>query len=196
MWWRDSKIAQEIMTECVHLVCLEVPYVFVRDIATAPKPWGCLKLEALTVYIAKQAGDEARWEAQVFEQISRLRRLLKLDLQRVPQDARIENESRPQEVKDWATLDLRLGSRSKDSSNIGVETGGGADIRCWSSLVQMEYFTYGGDRQTLGIDELVWMTEHWKNLSFVFGGFKGIVEDEDCAERDRIIKSMGLHLHD
>ena len=52
------------MTEYVHLVRLEIPYVFVQDIATAPKPWGCLKLDKLTVHITKQAGDEAEWEEE------------------------------------------------------------------------------------------------------------------------------------
>ncbi|KAF9095096.1 hypothetical protein BGX23_001093 [Mortierella sp. AD031] len=81
-----SEMVQEILTGCVHLVKLDVPHVFVRDIATASNPWGCLGLEELVVFIAKRPEDEDGWEGRVFEQISRLRQLRTLDLQRDPHD--------------------------------------------------------------------------------------------------------------
>ncbi|KAG0290473.1 hypothetical protein BGZ96_006061 [Linnemannia gamsii] len=73
-------MAQELLTECVHLVDFYAPHIYVRDIATASKPWGCLNLEDLTIYIVKQPEDEAEWEDRVFEQIGKLCQLVVLDL--------------------------------------------------------------------------------------------------------------------
>ena len=166
-----SGMVQELLTECVHLVNFEAPYIYVRDIASAPKPWGCLSLEELKIYIAKQPDDEAGWEGQVFEQISRLRRLLILSLKRNRRICDV-NEVDDDRVVPFSleTLDLRFGcsSRPKESSNSG------ADISCWSSLVQLWQFQFDGDRQVLGMEEALWMTENWRDLKYVVGCFKGV----------------------
>lgn len=47
-------MAQELLMECVHLVRFEAPYLFVQDIVAAPKPWSCLNLEELVIFIANQ----------------------------------------------------------------------------------------------------------------------------------------------
>ncbi|KAF9134246.1 hypothetical protein BG015_003439 [Linnemannia schmuckeri] len=184
-----STMVQEILMECSHLVDFDAPHILVRDIVKASKPWGCSKIQNLVVYIAKQPDDEAGWDGVVFEQISKLRRLQILDLQRDPHCSYLDEEPRPQEITDLATLDFRLGGG-------GNERGGGSDISCWSSLVQLRELSFDGDRQTLGMDELVWMTEHWRDLWCVCGGFKGIVGDEDCARRDRICLQSSLWIYD
>ncbi|KAF9541609.1 hypothetical protein EC957_002913 [Mortierella hygrophila] len=194
-----SAMAQEILMECTHLVDFDAPHIFVRDIVKASKPWGCSKIQTLVIYIAKQPDDEAGWDGLVFQQISKLRRLQSMDLQRDPHCSYFEEESRPEEITDLATLDFRLDARSKavavDHSG-GNERGGVADIRCWSSLVQLKELSFDGDRQTLGMDELVWMTEHWRDLWCVCGGFKGIVSPEDCIIRDRLCLQSGLWIFD
>lgn len=194
-----SAMAQEILMECTQLVDFDAPHIFVRDIVKASKPWGCTKIQNLVVYIAKQPDDEAGWDGLVFEQISKLRWLQSLDLQRDPHCSYFDEESRPEEITNLETLDLRLGVRFKAVANDnsgGNERDGVADIRCWSSLVQLRELSFDGDRQTLGIEELVWMTEHWRDLWCVCGGFKGIASAEDCARRDRLCHQSGLWIFD
>ncbi|KAF9087866.1 hypothetical protein BGX29_000564 [Mortierella sp. GBA35] len=70
-----SEMVQEMLMGCVHLVKTGAPHLFVRDIATASKPWSCLGLQELVIFVAKQPDDEDCWDGRVFEQISRLRRL-------------------------------------------------------------------------------------------------------------------------
>ncbi|KAG0373288.1 hypothetical protein BGX24_011893 [Mortierella sp. AD032] len=180
-----SAMVQEILVGCVHLVGLDAPHIFVQDIAKATKPWGCLTLQSLVVYIAKQAGDEPGWDDLVFEQISKLRRLHILDVQRDPHCSYLDDECRPNEIMLLETLDYRLN-----------RVAGEKDIRCWSSLVQLREFSFDGDRQTLGMDELVWMAEHWRDLWCVAGGFKGIQGDDDYAKRDLILRQAGLWVYD
>jgi hypothetical protein len=172
-----SVMVQEILTECVHLVHFEAAHIFVRDIATASKPWSCLQLERLVIYIAKEPKGKAEWEGRVFEQISRVRRLLVLDLQRPC----TVNDADRVDPNSMDSLDLRLPCfRLKDSSNTidGVEAEEegdsigderGANISCWSSLVQLQQFKFNSDRKTFGVDEALWMVEHWKDLRFIVG---------------------------
>ncbi|OAQ32460.1 hypothetical protein K457DRAFT_123479 [Linnemannia elongata AG-77] len=127
-----SAMAQEILMECTQLVDFDAPYIFVRDIVKASKPWGCTKIQTLVVYIAKQPDDEAGWDGLVFEQISKLRWLQSLDLQRDPHCSCFDEESRPEEITNLETLDLRLGVRFKAVANDnsgGNERDGIADIR-------------------------------------------------------------------
>ncbi|KAG0278450.1 hypothetical protein BGZ95_003982 [Linnemannia exigua] len=180
-----SAMVQEIMVGCVHLVGLDAPHIFVQDIVRATKPWGCLRLQSLVVYIAKQAGDEPGWDGQVFEQISKLRRLHILDVQRDPHYSYLDEETRPDGIMTLETLDYRLNRGAVEK-----------DIRCWSSLVQLREFSFDGDRQTLGMDELVWMAEHWRDLWCVTGGFRGIQGDDNCAKRDRIVRQAGIWVYD
>lgn len=202
-----STMVQEILMECTQLVDFDAPHVFVRDIVEAEKPWGCLKIQSLVVYIVKQPGDETGWDGRVFEQISKLRRLQILNLQRDPHYSYLDEECRPQEIMDLETLDFGFSPYSKALSNSNIISGAGgggndsgngscADIRCWSSLVQLREFLFDGDRQILGMSELVWMTEHWRDLWCICGGFKGIEGDEDCARRDIIYLQSGLWVYD
>ncbi|KAG0069675.1 hypothetical protein BGZ89_002344 [Linnemannia elongata] len=127
-----SAMAQEILMECTQLVDFDAPHIFVRDIVKASKPWGCTKIQNLVVYIAKQPDDEAGWDGLVFEQISKLRWLQSLDLQRDPHCSYFDEESRPEEITNLETLDLRLGVRFKAVANDnsgGNERDGVADIR-------------------------------------------------------------------
>lgn len=185
-----SGMVQEIMTECVHLVNLEAPYIFVRSIATASKGWGCLKLERLAVYIASQVGDGADWDGRAFEQIARLKRLRILDLQqRDPYGLSIvdDDEHQPQDILIMQTLDLRLPSNRKmlDSCN-----NGGSDIRGWSSLLQLREFAFEGNRQWMGVDELEWMVEHWKDLRYISGDFRDTTR---IASGERFKQLLALH---
>ncbi|KAF9911570.1 hypothetical protein EC991_003034 [Linnemannia zychae] len=184
----SSRMAQEILTECIHLDRLDVPYIFVQDIATAPKPWGCLNIGSLTVFIAKQPGDNVEWEGQVFRQISKLRRLESLELQDSPCRF-VEDDISPEELK---TLDLRLpsSSSSAESSNIGTDSSGG-DIRCWSSLVLMQEFTFETDHQSLGMEEALWMVDNWKDLWCICGKFTAIKE-EDTGSLKRLFHDKDI----
>ncbi|KAG9065491.1 hypothetical protein KI688_001779 [Linnemannia hyalina] len=185
-----SGMVQEIMTECVHLVNLEAPYIFVRSIATASKSWGCLKLEKLVVYIASQAGDEADWDGRAFEQIARLKRVRTLGLQGDPDGLSFvdDEDSRSQDIMYMQTLDLRLpSSRTMLES---CNNGGSGDIRGWSSLLQLREFSFDGDRQWMGVDELEWMTEHWKDLTCISGNFRAAV---GIASSDRLKQLLNQH---
>ncbi|KAF9147032.1 hypothetical protein BG015_011389 [Linnemannia schmuckeri] len=185
-----SVMVQELLTKCIHLVHFTASYIYVRDIATAPKPWGCSRMENLAVYIVKDPEDEAAWEGRVFEQISKLRRLLVLNLKRYQVFNMGDDDDRvlPHSME---TLDLRLGCSSipRDSSNIGGDGARvgrrgngnsckGADISCWSSLVQLQEVSFDGDRQTIGMEEALWMTEHWRDLWCICGGFGGVSGDD------------------
>ncbi|KAG0278449.1 hypothetical protein BGZ95_003981 [Linnemannia exigua] len=171
-----STMTQAVLTECVHLVRLDAPHVFVRDIATSPKPWGCLRLESLVLFIGIQKYDEPEWEGQVFRQISKLKRLQSLDLQRNPHSFH-PDIARPSFILNMATLDLGLPAFS--SSTESSDNSGG-DIRCWSNLVQLQEFSFDGDRQAFGMDEALWMVEHWKDLWCVVGEFTAVEENDNC----------------
>jgi len=188
-----SEMVQMILVECVHLTALDAPHVFVRDIAQSPKPWGCLGLEKLVVFIAKLKRDEDGWEGCVFEQISRLRRLTILDLQSDPYCTAFDDEPRPKAILGLQTLDLRLPTLlvSTDSKSTTNQGGSGSNIRCWSNLLQMKEFYFDDEKQELGIAELVWMTEHWPSLNYIFGEFKAI-KGADCERRDHIIREKCL----
>lgn len=201
-----SAMTQELLTECVHLVYFDAPYIFVRDIATAPKPWGCSKLVDLVTFIAKQKGDEGEWERKVFEQISNLGRLQSLDLQRSPHG--IDDTLRPpSSIFYFQTLDFRLSPSSNtedfygfgDDGNINSSSSSissrnsssGGHLPCWSSLVQLKDLTFDGDRQTVGMEEALWMTEHWKDLRCICGGFTG-VKGNDVGKLEQLFSKKGV----
>ncbi|KAF9140859.1 hypothetical protein BG015_001496, partial [Linnemannia schmuckeri] len=158
-------------------------------------------LECFTVFIAKQPGDKPEWEARVFEQISKLRRLQSLFLERAPYWS---GESvRPNAVMNMETLDLRLAcSRSRNSSspsnNGGVGTGGSGseggdgDLSCWSSLVQLRELSFDDDRQMLGMNEVLWMVEHWRNLAWVWGRFLVVEDDDGCDMLRRVFEKNNI----
>jgi hypothetical protein len=195
-----STMVLEILTGCPHLISLVAPYVFIRDVAKAQKSWVCLGLEKLVLYFAKQEGDEPAWESVVFGKIASLRRLLKLYLERDPHFSFFSDEPRSDDIMDLRTLDFRFpstttttttatkssSSKLEDSCNNdgGGRVGeGGADIRCWSSLVQLKHFTFDHDREELGLDELEWMIKTWSDLEWVSGAFTGIVRENTTTGR-------------
>ncbi|KAF9092098.1 hypothetical protein BGX29_010605, partial [Mortierella sp. GBA35] len=188
-----SEMVQEVLVECVHLITLDIPHIFVRDIATASKPWGCLELQELVVFIAKQSDDEDGWDSRVFEQISRLRRLRILDLTRDPHISGYGDEPRPRVILDLETLDLSLPPFKPEEDSCQGHHGGRdySNMRCWSSLVQLSEFSFDGDREMLGMEELLWMVDHWKELWCVTGEFRGI-EDDEKGERDRLLRERRI----
>jgi hypothetical protein len=161
-----STMAQGLLTECVHLISFYGQYIYVRDIATAPKPWGCSNLEDLAIYIAKEPEDEAGWEGRVFEQFGKLRRLLdmnlKLDLLNSGSGDGDEGEDQHgiEHLSRKETLDLRL------------------CCSFMSGSVQLQSLIFNGNRQKLGLEEALWMVEHWKDLEYVGGDFKGLEGDK------------------
>ncbi|KAG0285162.1 hypothetical protein BGZ96_010535 [Linnemannia gamsii] len=180
-----SVIAQEILVNCGHLIHFEAPYIYVRDIATASKGWSCLKLENLMIYIAKQSEDEPGWDGQVFEQISRLRRLQILDLRREQYFTGTVDDDRTRPFS-MATLNLQLDwfPHAENSSSYSGDGDGkrevngssdrGANVRCWSSLVQLKQFAFKDDRQVIGLKEALWIVEHWRDLWCITGEFRGV----------------------
>ena len=199
-----SAMTQELLTECVHLVYFDAPHIFVRDIATAPKPWGCSKLVNLVIFIAKQKGDEEEWEGKVFEQISKLGRLQSLDLQRFPHV--LYRSIRPNAIFCLQTLDFRLSPSSNteefngfgdednvgsNSSNSSSNSSSGGHLPCLSSLVQLKYLTFDGAQQTLGMEEALWMTEHWRDLRWICGEFKG-VKGDDVDKLEKLFLKKGV----
>lgn len=195
----SSAMAQEMLTECVHLVSFDAPHIFVRDIATAPKSWGCSGLENLSIYIIKQEEDEARWEGQVFRQISRLRRLESLDLQRNPymySDTMLAGAIRQLETLDFRLSPLSSTMSNDDHSNIdGNNSSSEDDIRSWSSLVLLQEVLFDGDRQELGLEEALWMTEHWRDLWCISGEFRG-VKGDDVGELEKVFREKGISYFD
>jgi hypothetical protein len=184
-----SAMVQEILTECVHLVRLCAPHVFVRDIVTASKPWGCLRLQSLTVYIARQVDDEAEWEERVFAQIGRLKRMCLLDLQRDPNRPSFDDD-RSLDILTLQTLTLQLSGSSSSSSSSIVDdfaTTASGGIRNWSSLLQLKEFSFDGDRQWMGVKELEWMVEHWKDLTSLTGDFRAAAGSSDSARMKQLL---------
>ncbi|OAQ32466.1 hypothetical protein K457DRAFT_309852 [Linnemannia elongata AG-77] len=193
-----SVMVQEVLAECVNLAELDAPYIIVRDIAKATKPWGCRGLYKLVVYIAKADGEEAEaeaeeWEGKVFEQIGRMRGLQVLDLSRDPYSFGVLG--RMSSFLNFDSLDLRIGN-SIDNSNRsnGSHWGRGNDIRCWSSLTQMRIFSFDGDGQRLGMDEARWMVEHWRELKCISGAFNG-VEGDECGLLDRLFLERDISFY-
>lgn len=199
-----SEIAQEILVNCGHLIHVEAPYIYVRDIATASKPWSCLKLESLIIYIAKQPEDEPGWDGQVFDQISRLRRLQILDLRREQYFSVNADDDRIRPLS-MATLNLRLDwfPQTKDSSDYSGDDDAkreadsssdrGANVRCWSSLVQLKELSFNGDRQLVGLKEALWIVENWRDLWCITGEFRG-VEIDNKDELERLFAGRGISL--
>ncbi|KAF9095956.1 hypothetical protein BGX29_008789 [Mortierella sp. GBA35] len=183
-----SEMVQEILAGCVHLIKVSAPHIFVRDIATASKSWTCLGLRQLVVFIAKQPDDEDGWDSRVFEQISRLRQLEILNLQRDPYLSVFIGEPRPDEILRLGTLDLRLPARSA-SEELSNNNG---DIICWSSLVRLRQFSFDRDRQTLGMEEVRWMLEHWRHLHSIEGNFKG-VDGDGRGGPDDLFRQKDIH---
>ncbi|KAF9147031.1 hypothetical protein BG015_011388 [Linnemannia schmuckeri] len=117
------------------------------------------------------------------------------------------------------TLDVRLSSSSKskessyesgadetegESRGRGIDEGG-ADIRYWSSLVQSKELVFDGDRQSVGLEEALWMTEHWKNLEYIEGAFRGVgggnvdklktlFAEKDVIYYDNVLSVNKIHL--
>ncbi|KAF9134247.1 hypothetical protein BG015_003440, partial [Linnemannia schmuckeri] len=179
-----SAMVQEVMMECAHLVHFFAPFVFLRDIVKAPKPWSCLKLERLSVCIVKQESDEPEWNGRVMKQISLLRRLQILNVDWVAAFLLIDDEPLSTILQNSGTLDLRLLTTSQSSSadtcssNDDEPGGGSSDLSCWSSLVQLKEFLFDGDHQTLGMEEALWMMEHWRDMWCIEGKFKGLEGDD------------------
>ncbi|KAF9134245.1 hypothetical protein BG015_003438, partial [Linnemannia schmuckeri] len=208
-----SAMIQVMLMGCAHLVHFVAPYLLVRDIVTAPKPWACLKLEKLAVYIAREKSDETGWDGQVIEQIAKLRRLLDLSLAWEPSCSLCVGRPSFRSAKDLETLDLRIRpetvvsyshSTSVDNSSSGdggdgcgdegvggSDSEGSVDIRCWSSLVQLREFSFSDDRQTFGMKEALWMVEYWRDLWSLNGAFEGVVGD-DVDKLDRLFKEKGV----
>lgn len=193
--WRckgvTSTMVQEILTNCVHLISLDARYIFVRDIATASKGWGCFKLERLVVRIVKLERDEAGWEERVFNQVSKLRRLKVLDLEHY-------HTQEHDLIMALKTLDYRLsispvGSKRSGKTGSGESDGGerNHDIRCWSSLIQLRDFSFDGKRQRLGMDEALWMMDHWQDMVVVRGYFSG-VEGDDADRIKQLFSEKGI----
>ncbi|KAF9299503.1 hypothetical protein BGZ88_006543 [Linnemannia elongata] len=193
-----SAMVQEVLMECSHLVDFDAPFVFVRDIVKAPKPWSCLKLERLWVCIVKQEGDEIEWNGQVMRQISRLRRLQTLSVDSIAANLLMDNEPLSSALQNAGTLDLRLLATSQsistdNCSSNGDETGGGSsDLRCWASLVQLKLFWFDRDYQTLGMEEALWMMEHWRNMWCLEGTFNGVAEGDDTERLRWLFKEKGI----
>ncbi|KAG0373289.1 hypothetical protein BGX24_011894 [Mortierella sp. AD032] len=185
-----SAMVQGFMTECVHLVVLDAQHIFVQDIATSPKPWACLGLQNLMVYVAKQAGDEAAWEGLVFEQVARLRMLRVLDFEWDPHCIYLCDEYPPDEILSLKTLDFRLPTYDNPVGS-STSISGSGDIRCWSSLVQLRNISFDGDRQHLGLKEALWMTEHWRDLAYVGGDFNA-AEGGDIEELKSLFSQKGI----
>lgn len=184
-----SAMVQEVLTECINLAELDAPYIFVRDIGKATKPWGCRGLYKLVVYIAKANGEEAEaeeWEGKVIEQIGRMKQLRVLDLSRDPYSFGILG--RTSSFLELDGLNLQIASsidNSSENKSNGMSRGRGNDIRCWSSLKQMQIFSFDGDGQRLGMDEARWMVEHWRELKCISGAFNE-VEGHGCGRLDRL----------
>ncbi|KAG0069677.1 hypothetical protein BGZ89_002346 [Linnemannia elongata] len=203
-----SSMTQELLTECVHLAYFDAPHIFVRDIATAPKSWGCSRLEILVTFIVKQKDDEGEWEGKVFKQISKLGRLQTLDLQRFPHPS--DKTIRSSEISYLQTLDFRLSpssnpediygygnndnTSSNSNSNSSSSSSSGGHLSCWSSLVQLRDLIFDDDRQTLGMEEALWMTEHWRDLRCIYGDFKGVKGDNVNKLEQLFSKKGVLHL--
>ncbi|KAF9147029.1 hypothetical protein BG015_011386 [Linnemannia schmuckeri] len=185
-----STMTQEILTKCVHLVDFSAPYIYVRDVVGTPKPWGCSKLENLKIFVAKLPDDEAEWEGRLFEQISKLRQLLILNLEPYPLSADSESS-------DLKTLDFRLLPSPSSSPENSRDDDEGGDkrrhegIRSWSSLVQLQQFAFDEDRQRLGLEEALWMVQHWQDLVAVHGSFKA-AEGDDGDKLKRLFDERGV----
>lgn len=159
-------------------------------------------------FIVKQKDDKGEWEGKVFKQISKLGRLQTLDLQRFPHPG--DKTIRSSEISYLQTLDFRLSpssnpediygygnndnTSSNSNSNSSSSSSSGGHLSCWSSLVQLRDLIFDDDRQTLGMEEALWMTEHWRDLRCIYGDFKGVKGDNVNKLEQLFSKKGVLHL--
>ncbi|KAG0315184.1 hypothetical protein BGZ97_008518 [Linnemannia gamsii] len=133
--------------------------------------------------------DEAEWEERVFAQIGRLKRMCLLDLQRDPNRPSFDDD-RSLDILTLQTLTLQLSGSSSSSSSSIVDdfaTTASGGIRNWSSLLQLKEFSFDGDRQWMGVKELEWMVEHWKNLTSLTGDFRAAAGSSDSARMKQLL---------
>ena len=127
-------------------------------------------------------------------QISRLRRLQILSVDVIVDYLLIDNEPLSSTLQNSGALGLRLlaipQSSSADtcSSNGDETSGGSSDLGCWVSLVQLRELMFDRDYQTLGMDEALWMMEHWKDMWCLEGTFNGFAEGDDIERLRRLFK--------
>lgn len=78
----QSEMSLEVLLGCVHLVVLRVHRLFLRDVQSYPRPWACHSLRILQAIFLCDPKDLAGSTALLFDQLSRLACLEKLDITR------------------------------------------------------------------------------------------------------------------
>ncbi|KFH73437.1 hypothetical protein MVEG_00653 [Podila verticillata NRRL 6337] len=166
----SSKHTQKILTSCPNLEYCVLLGLHVADIFGLPridlpdreevengafthgegKDWVSLKLKGLSVYICGLKDASPVVHAQVFARLAKLTRLQKLNVGNSG-GLRFHEINQAGWRKDG--LDCRL------SSGLGA----------LASLTQMQEFSMVGLHQQLEVQDVVWMTHHWRGLQRVTG---------------------------
>lgn len=166
----SSKHTQKVLTSCPNLEYCVLLGLHVADIFGLPrtdlpdregyedsafihgegKDWVSLKLKGLSVYICGLKDAPPAVHAQVFARLAKLTRLQKLNVGN-------SGGLRFHEID-------HLGRR-KDGLDCRLSSGLGA----LASLTQMQEFSMVGLRQQLEVQDVIWMTQHWRGLQRVTG---------------------------
>ncbi|KAF9425499.1 hypothetical protein BGZ76_003207 [Entomortierella beljakovae] len=155
-----SAMVQEILSSCPLLTTLAAPRINAEDIATG-KPWVCTELTQLSVCIEQDPSMADDVQPLIFEQLSRITRLEKLQLN-VPVylNNNMANSGHENRTSNGTPL-----PRLQDSIDLRLEKG----LHMLSSLEMLRVFEFMGTTQCLGVDEVDWMLTHWQFLEAVSG---------------------------
>ncbi|KAG0025329.1 hypothetical protein BGZ81_007228 [Podila clonocystis] len=168
----SSKHTQKILTSCRNLEHCVLPGLHVSDIVGLPqtdlptqqgsaedaltqthgegKDWVTLNLKSLSVYICGLKDADPALHAQVFARLARLTHLQKLNLGN-------SGGLRFHEIN-------RLGWK-EDGLDCRLHSGLGQ----LAALTQLQEFSMRGLRQALEVEDVEWMTQHWRGLQEVTG---------------------------
>ncbi|KAF9114692.1 hypothetical protein BGX27_010084 [Mortierella sp. AM989] len=160
----SSAIIPRILASCPQLELLRADRVLGQHIVEG-QPWACERsLTTLSVYfeIAPPPFGIAQ-QQNILQKISRLQRLETLDL---------GNNSRHDDMQ--GSLDLRL---EKGLAQLGA-------------LSHIKSFCFSRTSQQMGVEEINWMMENWKELQMISGAL-----NDDEAETERLrekVESAGI----
>jgi len=169
--YTSSPVILDFLCFCPRLEFLWARAVYAKDIMERG-PWVCLQLRVLRIFVLV-GKEEQDLQPAVFERLSKLVQLKEL----------MVNVDSMEYVKEENLLGFRLDQ----------------GMQHLASLQQLVRLTFSGHIKypdkpyfpQLGIQEVEWMMETWKNLKFINGDLNS--NREVNAELKRIIESRGLN---
>ncbi|KAG0203197.1 hypothetical protein BGX33_009253 [Mortierella sp. NVP41] len=171
-----SKMAQEVLTQCVHLEVFRSTHIYTEDVGPHA-PWVCRNLRRLTICILQREADQTGLEQQqVYAQLARMTELVHLDLGQYPMGF-IVSDREFHQMNALNTLDIRLK----------------AGLGQLSSLTKLQFFGFENTFQITSMTEIDWMLDHWKALRTVHGRLDGLAGSE--VKTAAYLNKRGIQYH-